>query len=209
MEMELLSKKVRSGDVGVEKTDRSSAHEIVGCKVVSWLLCLLDWEEERFDCLVELVGCARINDLIVKSEIGIFEIFLDGLSRIKVDRGASDHAGVRIEVEALTWSLIDGVLVILGVVIHELVLMLFDTVWGAELILYHVIRVWPLLDSIHPIDSILENTILLHLLESSILDVVLREFALDRSHGEHASHDDILSLVLSFVKILPFGVRRI
>ena len=88
-------------------------------------------------------------------------------------------------------------------------LMLFDTVWGAELILYHVIRVWSLLDCLDPVDSILENTIFLHLLESSILDVVLRELALDCSHGEQAFDDDILSLVFGFVKILPFGVRRI
>ena len=197
--MELLSEEVCSGDVGVEETDRSSAHEVLGSKVVPWLLRLLDWEEERFDCLVELVGCARINDFVVKSEIGIFEIFLDGLSRIKVDWGSSDHASVWVEVKALTWSLIDGILVVLGVVIHELVLMLFDTVWRAKFILYHVIRVWSLVDCLDPVDSILENTILLHLLESSILDVVLRELTLDGSHCEQASYDDILSLILSFV----------
>ena len=111
--MELLSEEVCSSDVGVEETDRSSAHEVLGGKVVPWLLCLFDWEEERFDCLVELVGCTRVDDLIVKSEIGIFEIFLDGLSRIKVDWGASDHASVWVEVKALTWSLMDGVLVVL------------------------------------------------------------------------------------------------
>ena len=111
--MELLSEEVCSSDVGVEETDRSSAHEVLGSKMVPWLLRLLDWEEERFDCLVELVGCARIDDFVVKSEIGIFKIFLDSLSRIKVDWGASDHASVWVEVKALTWSLMDGVLVVL------------------------------------------------------------------------------------------------
>jgi hypothetical protein len=51
--------------------------------------------------------------------------------------------------------------------------MLFDTVWRAEFILYHVIRVWSLLDSLDPVNRILENTILFHLLERSIFNVVL------------------------------------
>ena len=111
--MELLSEEICSSDVRVEETDRSSAHEVLGRKLVPWLLSLLYWEEERFDCLVELVGCARINDFVVKSEIGIFEIFLNGLSRIKVDWSASHHASVWVKVKALTWSLIDGVLEVL------------------------------------------------------------------------------------------------
>ena len=109
--MELLSEEVSFLDVRVKEIDGGGAHKVLGSKVVPRLLGLLDWEEERLDGLVELVGSTRINDLVVKVEVGIFKIFFDSHSRIKVDWSSSDHARVLVEVKALSWSLSDRILV--------------------------------------------------------------------------------------------------
>ena len=88
--------------------------------------------------------------------------------------------------------------------------MLFDTVWNAENILDHVIRVWSLtFYLVHPVNSILENAILFHLNERGILDIVLAEVALDLSHSKHALDDHVLSLKLLLVEFLPLFIGRI
>ena len=111
VEMELLSEEVGFLDVGVKQIDGCSAHKVLGSEVVPWLLGLLDWKEERFNGLIELVGSTRIDDFVVKVEGGVFKIFFYGHSRIKVNWSSSDHARVLVEVKALSWSLSDGILV--------------------------------------------------------------------------------------------------
>jgi len=55
MEMELLSKEICFLDMWIEKTNSRGAQVVLRGQVVSWLLSLLDWEEDGLNGLVELV----------------------------------------------------------------------------------------------------------------------------------------------------------
>ena len=55
MEMELLSMEICFFDMRIKKSDGGGAQVVLRGQVVSWLLGLLDWEEEGLNGLVELV----------------------------------------------------------------------------------------------------------------------------------------------------------
>jgi hypothetical protein len=84
--------------------------------------------------------------------------------------------------------------------------MFLDTVWNAVWSLDYVsgINAWS--SNLNPVDSILKDTVLLHLEECGVLDVVLIEFSLDQSHGEHSLDGGILHIMLSIIKLLPLRV---
>ena len=89
MEMKLLRIEVSLWNVLVEETDGSSFHVVECLEIVGWFLGILQWEEEGLAALIELVRVLWINGLVVKFEICIFKILLDGHLGLDVDWSTS------------------------------------------------------------------------------------------------------------------------
>jgi len=90
-----MGKEVSPWDVLVEQADGSCIHVVERSQLVMGSLDRFEFEEIRFDLLVELVRVTGIDCLIVVFEITVFEIFINFHCSIKVDWRLS-NTGVSI-----------------------------------------------------------------------------------------------------------------
>lgn len=211
MEMELGSVEVSFWNVLVEQADRARLEVVEAIVGISGLLTLLQGEGVRLNGLVELVGGLWINGFVVELETRVLEIFKDWHVGLEIDWGALNHVDGLVLVVAFTWSLSNWVSPVLGVVIHVGVLMLSTAVWYTEFFMDCRVVLVTLFKfggtKFHKVNSILEYSILFHLVESFFLDSGLGELAL--AHGSHTFDSLELTLVLLIVLSLPFFIFHV
>jgi len=127
------------------------------CQVISWLLRLLDWEEEGLDGLVKFVRGLWIYHLVVEGEFGVLKIFFDGHLGVQVDWSTSYHAWILIWVEILSWPLSKWIFVRFAVVILEIAssLAFLGAVGNAPLLVDDLIGICGGASNLFPIYGIL------------------------------------------------------
>lgn len=185
--MELSSVKLSTRDVLVEQTDRRGVHPVERRVGVVWLLHLFERERIGLDYLVELVGCLWIHVLVVEPEPIVFEVTQDWDVRLKVDWGPLHHVSWLILVVTFSWSLLNWILPCLGIIVKELVFMLFHTIWDAVNLFNDcdAFASFRLSTSrgteLVVVDGVLIDCILLHLRQSFLLDSMIG--VLDLPHG--------------------------
>lgn len=211
MEMKLSTMEIGFWNMLVKETDGTSLQIVETIMGVVWLLDLLQGEGVGLNSLVELVGGFWIDGLVVELEHIILEIFQNWHVGLQINRGAFDHIDGLICVMAFTWSLSHWVSPVLGVVVHVGVLMFLATVRDTEFFVDCGVIFVTFFNfrgtKFHKVNSILEYSILFHLLESFLLDSGLGELAL--AHCGHALHSLELTLVLLVVLSLPFFIFHV